>query len=93
MSGPDYTHPETFGNKTEAQSAATGRAKDFQRKTKPIEVTLRAPVPPPAPGGVLTTQGFGDDDDQDWTVKTVIDEFNGGDKGGLVTSVIGENKV
>ena len=89
----DYTHPETFGNPTEAKSAAQARAKDFKSKSKPIEVTLRAPVPPPAPGGVLTTKGFGDDDDHDWIVKTVIDEFSGGAKGGLVTKVSGERKV
>jgi phage protein D len=88
--GPDYSHPETFAQPTEAQAAAGGRAKDFARAKTKFEATLRPPAPPPAPGGVLTTQGFGDDDDHDWIVKTVTDEW--GD-GGLVTKVNGERKV
>ncbi|MGD0642476.1 MAG: contractile injection system protein, VgrG/Pvc8 family [Roseiarcus sp.] len=88
--GPDYAHPETFGSATEAGAAATARAKAFARAKKTIEATLRAPAPVPVPGGVVTTQGFGDDDDVDWIVKKVSDEFDGE---GLVTKFEGELKV
>lgn len=88
--GPDYTHPETFGSTTEAQAAVDARAKAFQRGTKKISAKLRASIAAPTPGGVITTQGFGDDDDTDWIVKTVSDEF--GDEG-LVTGFEGELKV
>ena len=88
--GPDYSHPETFGSRTEAQKAAGARAKDFARAKKTLEATLRAPVQPPVPGGVVTTQDFGDDDDTQWTVKTVTDEF---DDHGLVSRFEGELKV
>jgi phage protein D len=88
--GPDYSHPETFGSPTEAQKTATARAKDFARAKKTLQATLRAPVQPPNPGGVVTTEGFGDDDDTDWIAKSVTDEF---DDKGLVSSFEGELKV
>ena len=91
--GPDYSHPETFGSPTEAQKAATARAEDFARAKKTFQATLRAPVQPPNPGGVATTRGFGDDDDVSWTVKSVSDEFQGGENGGLVSSFEAELKV
>ena len=88
--GPDYAYPETFGSKTEAQKTTAARAKEFARAKKSLSATLRPPVQAPVPGGVVTTQGFGDDDDCDWIVKTVTDEF---DDKGLVTSIEGELKV
>ena len=91
--GPDYSYPETFASKTEAQKATAGRAKAFARAKKTLSATLRAPAPVPVPGGVVTTEGFGDDDDTDFTVKTVTDEFEGGKEGGLVISIEGELKV
>lgn len=74
--GPDYEHPETFGSPTEAKAAAKGRAKQFAREKKHFEGELREPAPVPNPGASMTTAGFGDDDDQDWVVKTVVDSFN-----------------
>jgi phage protein D len=88
--GPDYAHPETFGSKTEAQRSAKARAKAFARAKKTMSAELRAPVQPPVPGGVVTTEGFGDDDDCDWIAKSVIDEF---DDKGLVSAFEGELKV
>lgn len=88
--GPDYGHPETFGSMTEATKATAARAKDFARAKKTMSAALRPPVQVPVPGGVLTTEGFGDDDDTDWTIKSVIDEF---DEKGLVTTAEGELKV
>jgi len=88
--GPDYAHPQTFGSMTEAQKGTAARAKKFARAKKTFNAALRPPVQPPNPGGIVTTDGFGDDDDTDWIVKTVTDEF-GGD--GLVTKCEGELKV
>ncbi len=88
--GPDYSHPETFGSTTEAQKATAARAKDFARAKKTFQADLRPPAPTPVPGGVVTTQGFGDDDDCDWIVKKVTDEF---DDKALVTKFEGELKV
>lgn len=88
--GPDYSYPETFGSNTEAKMATAARAKEFARGKKTLSAALRPPVSPPVPGGVVTTEGFGDDDDADFIVKTVSDEF---DDKGLVTSIEGELKV
>jgi hypothetical protein len=88
--GPDYGYPETFGSTTEATKATAGRAKAFARGKKTLSATLRPPVAVPVPGGVVTTEGFGDDDDTDFIVKTVEDEF---DDKGLTTKIEGELKV
>jgi phage protein D len=91
--GPDYGYPETFGSTAEATRAAAGRAKAFARGKKTLSATLRPPVAVPVPGGVVTTQGFGDDDDASFIVKTVEDEFEGGENGGLTTKIEAELKV
>lgn len=91
--GPDYLHPETFGSVSEAKAAAPARAKAFARGKKRFEGTLRAAAPVPVPGSAMTTAGFGDDDDQDWVVKTVSDRFSGSGGGGLTTHVEGEPKT
>ncbi len=88
--GPDYEHPETFGQASEAKAAAPARAKAFARGKKRFSGTLRAAAPVPAPGAAMTTAGFGDDDDQDWVVKTVTDRFG---RHGLVTAIEAEPKV
>ncbi|MGO4871467.1 MAG: phage late control D family protein [Roseiarcus sp.] len=88
--GPDYAYPETFGSTAEATKASAGRASAFARGKKTLSATLRAPAPVPVPGGVVTTQGFGDDDDVSFTIKKVEDEF---DDKALVTKIEGELKV
>ena len=88
-SGPDYEHPETFGQASEAKAAAPARAKEFARGKKRFTGTLRAAAPVPTPGSVITTAGFGDDDDQAWVVKTVTDHFG---RHGLVTAIEAEPK-
>ena len=88
--GPDYAYPETFGGNNEAKRATEGRAKAFARGKKTLSATLRPPVAVPVPGGVVTTSGFGDDDNTDFIAKTVEDEF---DDKGLVSKVEGELKV
>ncbi len=89
-SGPDYEHAETFGQASEAKAAAPARAKEFARGKKRFSGTLRAAATVPAPGAAMTTAGFGDDDDQEWVVKTVTDRFG---RHGLVTAIEAEPKV
>ncbi len=87
--GPDYLHPETFGSTSEAKAAAGARAKEFARGKKRFEGSLRPAAPAPTPGAAMTTQGFGDDDDMAWVVKTVEDSFG---RAGIVTRIVGEPK-
>jgi phage protein D len=73
---PDYAFPQIFGTKTEAQQSANGRKGEFSRAEKGFAATLRTGLYGVAAGGTVTTQGFGDDDDQDWTVKRRIIHFD-----------------
>ncbi len=73
---PDYTFPQLFGSQTAAQKATGARKGDFDRATKTFSGTLKTGDNGLVAGGALTTSGFGDDDDQDWIVKTVTDVFN-----------------
>ena len=72
---PDFTFPQTFGTRTEAQKAVDARKKHFKRKEKSFSGTFRTGSFGVAPGGVLTTSGFGDDDDCAWSVKRRVFEF------------------
>ena len=79
---PDFTFPQTFATEIEAQKAVDARKKDLQRKEKSFSGTFRTGFFGVAPGGVLASSGFGDDDDCAWTVKRRVFDFGGK---GLVT--------
>jgi uncharacterized protein len=79
---PDYTHPHLFGSQTEAQSHANARKGAFDRAAKSYSALLGQGRTGAGAGGVATTQGFGDDDDQDWAIKTRAFEF--GPKGDFI---------
>jgi phage protein D len=79
---PDYTHPHLFGSQTEAQNHANARKGAFDRGAKSLHVKLAVGRVGAGAGGVATTQGFGDDDDMDWAVKTRLFAF--GPKGNFV---------
>ena len=90
---PDYTFPQTFGSNTEAQKAVDARKREFARGEKSFSGTLKSGSTQVDPGGVMTSQGFGDDDDQDWTVKRVEhDASTEGHGGGYVTTFETETK-
>ncbi len=80
--GPDYTYPHIFGNKAHAQASVTGRKREFDRAQKTFSGTFRTGQNQIKAGGVLTTSGFGDDDDTDWTVERCT---HSGDASGYVT--------
>ena len=84
QSVPDFTLPQTFGTKEEAQKAVDAKKAELARGEKSFRVTLRQGLVGVAPGGVLETSGFGDDDDQDWPVKRRVFDFGG--KGLVVES-------
>ncbi len=79
QSVPDFTLPQTFGSKEEAQKAVDAKKGELARMEKSFNGTFRMGFFGAAPGGVLATSGFGDDDDQDWTVKRRVFDF--GSKG------------
>ena len=79
---PDYTHPHIFGTQTEAQSHANARKGAFDRAAKTFDVQLGQGRTGAGAGGVATTQGFGDDDDMAWAIKTRAFEF--GPKGNFI---------
>lgn len=79
---PDYTHPHVFGTQTEAKHHANARKGKFDRDGRPFHVTFRPGLVGVAPGGVITTKGFHDDDDRDWTVTSRI--FGWGPQGLVV---------
>lgn len=72
---PDFTFPQTFATEVEAQKAVDARKKDLARKEKSFSGTFRTGLFGVAPGGVLTSAGFGDDDDCAWTVKRRVFDF------------------
>ncbi|MGO8738646.1 phage late control D family protein [Rhodoblastus sp.] len=88
--GPDYVHPQLFGSQTEAQNAVKARAAAFKRGQKHFRGTLRGGIFPPPAGGILTTQGFGDDDDANFSIKSLRSVF--GEKG-LAFSFDGEQQA
>ena len=79
---PDYTHPHIFGTQTEAQNHANARKGAFDRAAKTFDVQLGQGRTGAGAGGVATTQGFGDDDDMAWAIKTRAFEF--GPKGNFI---------
>ncbi len=72
---PDFTLPQTFGTKEEAQKAVDAKKAELARGEKSFSVTLRQGLVGVAPGGTLQTSGFGDDDDQAWPVKRRVFDF------------------
>lgn len=84
QSVPDFTLPQTFGSKEEAQKAVDAKKAELARGEKSFNVTFRQGLVGVAPGGVLETSGFGDDDDQEWPVKRRVFDFGG--KGLVVQS-------
>lgn len=89
LSVPDFTLPQTFGSKEEAQKAVDAKKAELARGEKSFNVTLRQGLVGVAPGGVLATSGFGDDDDQDWPVKRRVFDFGAR---GLVVQCAAEPK-
>ena len=88
---PAYTLPQIFGDEEEAKKAAAARKREFKRAEKAFSGTFRTSLLGPKAGVVLTTDGFGDDDDQDWTIKRLTREF--GDRaGGYVRKFEAETK-
>jgi hypothetical protein len=79
---PDYTHPHIFGTQTEGQNHANARKGAFDRGAKDFHCQLGQGRTGAGAGGVCATQGFGDDDDMDWSIKTRTFEF--GPKGNFV---------
>lgn len=69
MSLPDYVNPHAYGTQIEAKNLATSRKHKFDRDTRAFHVTLKPGSVGTGPGGVIQTNGFGDDDDTDWVVK------------------------
>ncbi len=84
---PDFYHVHLLGTQTEAQQHANGRKQKFDRDSRQASWTFRPGLVAVAPGGVVNTQGFGDDDDTAWTVKTR--EFEWGPHG-LKVSATGQ---
>ncbi|MBB4199037.1 hypothetical protein CCR94_16215 [Rhodoblastus sphagnicola] len=76
--GPDYVFPHIFGTETEAKNAASAHSGHFKRNEAHFRGALRAGIIAPAAGGIITTSGFGDDDDRDWTIKHKSTAFHAG---------------
>jgi uncharacterized protein len=75
--GPDYVHPEIYGSETDAKHAVSARSGHFKRGEAHFSGRLAAGIVPPSAGGTMTTEGFGDDDDRDWSVKHLSTVFGG----------------
>ena len=75
--GPDYTMPRLYPNKEQAEKACKARKAAFDRAKKSFSGTFKTGDTRAKPGGVLTSSGFGDDDDGDWSIKRVVHQFNG----------------
>jgi phage protein D len=88
---PSYTLPQVFGSETEARKAAAARKREFGRAEKSFSATLRTALMGVKAGCVLQSAGFGDDDDQQWTVKQVNREF-GEAAGGYIRKFEAETK-
>jgi phage protein D len=73
--GPDYVFPHIFGSTTEAQHAVAARSAAFKRGEKHFSGSFRPGLIPPPAGGILTTKGFQDDDDTDFTIKRLNTEW------------------
>jgi len=73
---PDYVAPNIFGTQVEARWNALSRKKGFDRGTRKFNCTRKPGAVGLAPGGVVTTQGFHDDDDTQWTVKKRLFGFS-----------------
>ncbi|MBY6243238.1 contractile injection system protein, VgrG/Pvc8 family [Methylosinus sp. Sm6] len=86
---PDYVHPHVFGTQLEAKHHAASRKGKFDRDCRPFHVTLAPGQVGVGPGGVVTTLGFGDDDDRDWIVKSRVFGFS---SAGLVVRLACEPK-
>lgn len=84
---PDYFAPNIFGTQVEAVKTAQGRKAQFDRDTGAAHLTLAPGQVGVAPGGVIVTQGFGDDDDREWTAAK---RFVGWDAKGLVVRLEGK---
>jgi uncharacterized protein len=67
---PDFYHVHLFGTETEAQQHADGRKQKFDRDSREAHLALRPGLTGVPPGGVINTEGFGDDDDTAWAAKT-----------------------
>lgn len=75
---PDYVHPQIYGTQIEADKHANARKGDFDRAGRAFHATLGQGRVGVAPGGVVTTKGFHDDDDREWVVKRRVFGFSGG---------------
>jgi phage protein D len=73
--GPDYVFPHIFGSTTEAKHAVSARSAAFKRGEKHFSGSFRPGLIPPPAGGILTTKGFKDDDDTDFTIKKLNTEW------------------
>lgn len=67
---PDFGLPHLYGTQGEAKNHADSRKRQFDRDGRAMRLELGAGRVGVAPGGIIATQGFSDDDDQDWPVKT-----------------------
>lgn len=76
--GPDYVFPHIFASETEAKHAAASRSAQFKRGEAHFRGALRPGLIAPPAGGIIITQGFGDDDDRDWTIKHKSTAFHDG---------------
>lgn len=73
---PDYFHPHSYGTQIEALTQARSRKEDFDRAKAGFNATRAPGRIGVAPGGVAQTQGFGDDDDREWTCKKRLFGWN-----------------
>lgn len=73
---PDYVAPQIYGTQVEAKWVALSRKQKFDRETRKFNCTRAPGQVGLAPGGVVATQGFGDDDDRQWTVKRRLFGFS-----------------
>ena len=74
----DYVFPHIFGTETEAKNAASAHSAHFKRNEAHFHGALRPGIIAPAAGGIITTAGFGDDDDRSWTIKHKTAAFHDG---------------
>lgn len=80
---PDFSHIHVFGEQTAAQKHADARKGQFDRATRSCHLMLMAGQTGAGAGGTATTQGFGDDDDTNWSIKHRVFEF--GPAGNVIT--------
>jgi len=86
---PAYLHHDVWPDKASAQHAADNHSNGFARKGKSFTGTMFG-NPALKAGGVLTTSGFGDDDDADWIFFKAEHSFGAH---GMTTKIEGHPKT